>query len=166
MRKGTPREPEDLRRHECLVYRGMVEVVLDRWTFEKDGERRAVDVTSRLCSDDRTWLDDAACAGAGVIRGSDLLMSRYLRSGSLVPVLTDWKCMDAPTVFAAYRSSHRNSRLVRVFINFLLEVFGELEVERWPGLPGSVASASRPPWFSHARGRHSRFAARKKKPGR
>jgi DNA-binding transcriptional LysR family regulator len=163
MREGTPHEPEELRRHNCLVYRGMVEVVLDRWTFEKDGERRAVDVTSRLCSDDRTWLDDAACAGAGVIRGADLMLSRYLRSGLLVPVLTDWTCLDAPMVFAAYRPSQRNSKLVRVFIEFLIDVFGELERERWPAPSGSIQRVSKPAWFGRAHGRHSAHVARAKK---
>jgi LysR family transcriptional regulator, regulator for bpeEF and oprC len=160
LREGTPRSPEDLGRHSCLVYRGMVEVVLDRWTFEKDGVRCSVDVKSRLCSDDRTWLDDAACAGTGVIRAGDLFLSHHLQSGALVPVLTDWTCLDAPMVFAAYRPSQRASKLVRVFIEFLVEIFDELERERWPAPMAGIQHVSKPAWFSRAHGRHSAYVAR------
>lgn len=166
LREGVPGRPEDLSRHKCLVYRAMVEVVLDRWTFEKDGARCSVDVTSRLCSDDRTWLDDAACAGAGVIRGADLMLSRHLRSGALVPVLTDWTCLDAPIVFAAYRPSQRSSKLVRVFIEFLVEIFDELERERWPSPLTGIQRVPKPAWFGRAYGRHSAYVARAKKPAR
>ena len=161
LRKGAPQEPKDLAAHDCLVYRGM-EVLLDRWTFEKDGERRSVDVTSRLCSDDRSWLDDAACAGTGVIRGSDLMMSRYLHSGALVAALTDWRCLDAPLVFAAYPPRQRSSRLVRVFIEFLVEIFAELERERWPAPAPAIQRVSKPLWFDRAHGRHSAYVARGK----
>jgi len=161
LRKGAPQQPEDLTGHDCLVYRGM-EVVLDRWTFEKNGERRSVDVTSRLCTDDRSWLDDAACAGAGVIRGSDLMLSRYLHSGALVPALTDWSCLDAPSVFAAYPPRQRSSRLVRVFIKFLVETFGELERGRWPAPSPAIQRVSKPVWFGRAHGRHSAYVARAK----
>ncbi len=159
-RHGWPREPEDLQNHHCLVFRGAFETMLDRWMFEKGGERRTVDVKSRLLSDDRTWLDEAACAGAGIIRFVDLTVMRLLSSGMLVPVLTDWEALEAPTIFAIYRRSERHSKLVRVFLDFLVEVFAELEAERTPVPAGGVLRVPRPEWDSRARGRHSTYAAR------
>jgi DNA-binding transcriptional LysR family regulator len=91
MRKGRPHEPDDLDHHHCLLFRSSAEILLDRWIFEKNGVHRNVDVKSSLLSDDRPWLDEAACAGAGVIRAADLTVNRYLSSGLLVPVLTDWE---------------------------------------------------------------------------
>jgi DNA-binding transcriptional LysR family regulator len=158
-RAGTPGEPDELRHHDCLVYRGMREVVLDRWSFRRNGRQVSVDVKGRLLSDHRSWLDEAACSGAGVIRGADLTLGRYLSSGLLTPALTDWEALDPPSIFAMYRKSHRRSRLVRVFLDFLVDIFRELEHE-----PVSHAAfAPVPGWFGRVHGRHSLYAARKKK---
>ncbi len=163
MREGRPHEPEELRNHHCLLFRSSAEILLDRWIFERKGERRTVDVKSRLLSDDRPWLDEAARAGAGVIRLADITLSRYLSSGLLVPVLTDWEALEAPTIFAAYRRSQRQSKLVRVFLDFLVEVFGELENERSPVSSARIAGVAKPEWFGRARGRQSSYAVRRRK---
>jgi DNA-binding transcriptional LysR family regulator len=160
MRAGRPHEPEELRNHHCLLFRSSAEILLDRWIFEKKGERRTVDVKSRLLSDDRPWLDEAACAGAGVIRLADLTLSRYLSSGLLVPVLTDWEALEAPTIYAAYRRGQRQSKLVRVFLDFLVEVFTELERERMPAPTSGIVRVSKPEWFGRTRGRQSAYVAR------
>src|SRR4051812_1892840 len=133
LREGRPLEPEDLSNHHCLLFRSSSEILLDRWIFERNGERRTVDVRTRLVSDDRPWLDEAACAGAGVVRLADLTASRSFSSGLLVPVLTDWEAAEAPTIYALYRRSQRQSQLVRAFLEFLTDVFAELQSERAPG---------------------------------
>jgi DNA-binding transcriptional LysR family regulator len=163
MRQGMPQEPEALRDHHCLVVRSISGVLLDRWIFEKKGERRTVDVKSRLLTDDRPWLDEAACAGAGVIRLADMTLSRYLSSGLLVPALTDWEAMEAPTIFAAYRRSQRQSKLVRAFLDFLVEVFAELENERSPAPASGMPRVPKPDWFGRAHGRQSAYVARVRK---
>lgn len=163
MRMGRPQEPEALRGHHCLLFRSAVGVLLDRWSFEKGSERCTVDVKSRLLSDDRDEIDGAACAGAGVIRVADLTASPYLSSGELVPVLTDWEAVDAPLIFATYRRSEHHSKLVRAFVDFLVEVFAELEAERAPLVAGSVVRVPKPDWWSRARGRHSSYVARRRK---
>ena len=163
MRKGQPQEPEALRDHHCLLFRSAVGVLLDRWSFEKGGERRTVDVKGRLLSDDRDEIDPAACAGAGVIRLADLTAGPYLLSGSLVPVLTAWEAVDAPLIFAMYRRTDRHSKLVRAFVDFLVEVFAELEAGRMPETPDRALRVPKPDWWSRARGRHSAYVARKRK---
>jgi len=165
MRAGKPNEPDDLLSHHCLVHHNISGVLQDRWTFEKDGERRTIDVRGHFVSDNRLWLDEAACAGAGVIRFGDLTLIRYLSSGLLVPVLTDWNVLESPTIYAAYRRSQRNSKLVRVFLDFLVEVFAELEKERIPAATGAIPRVSKPEWWGRAHGRRSAYAARGRKSG-
>jgi DNA-binding transcriptional LysR family regulator len=160
MRAGKPREPEELLSHHCLVFRSTSGVMLDRWIFEKQGERRTVDVKTRLLSDDRSWLDAAALAGAGVIRLNDLTAGPYLSSGLLVPVLTDWEALEAPAIFAAYHPRQRRSRLVRVFVDFLVELFAELQAgQSAVRLPG----ATTPEWFGRVHGRQSSYTTRGKR---
>jgi|SRR6267378_2080410 len=165
-RAGKPVEPEALRNHSCLVVRSASGVLLDSWGFERDGERRTIDVKSQLFSDDRAWLVEAACAGAGVMRITDLTSGRSFSSGLLVPVLTDWEGLEAPTIYAAYRRGQRNSKLVRVFLDFLVEVFAEIENERVPALAGAVPRAPKPQWWDRAHGRRSADVARGRKPNR
>ncbi len=166
-REGIPHEPERLRDHHCLIGRSSGGTLLDRWIFEKNGERRTIDVRTRVFSDDRIWLDAAACAGAGVIRLTDVSLFRYLSSALLVPVLTDWECLEAPTIFAAYPPAQRRSRLVRVFVDFLVEVFAELERERAPGPESAISHVPKPAWFDRTSGRQSAYDTRaRRKPSR
>jgi DNA-binding transcriptional LysR family regulator len=153
--EGRPLEPEDLRHHHCLIFRHPAGTLEDRWIFEKSGERRTIDMPSRLFSDDRDWLVEAACAGAGVVRPADLTAAPFLRAGRLVPVLTDWQALEAPTIYAAYRRADRKSKLVRVFLDFLVEVFAELDSERTPMLPSRGVRAPKPDWLGRTRGRAS-----------
>jgi DNA-binding transcriptional LysR family regulator len=163
MREGQLDEPEALRNHHCLVFRGGAGTLLDRWSFEKNGERRTVDVTGRLQIDHGSWLDEAVCAGAGVIRVPDLIAARYLSSGLLVPALTDWEALESPTIYALYRRAQRQSTLVRAFLDFLVEVFTEIDAER-PLPPGSsVRRIAKPEWFGRTHGRQSAYVARRRK---
>jgi DNA-binding transcriptional LysR family regulator len=163
-RKGKPEQPDALRDHHCLVTRSASGVLLDRWIFERSGERSTIDVKSRLFSDDRAWLEEAACAGVGVVRMTDISINRYLSSGLLVPVLTDWEVLEAPTIYAAYRRRQRNSKLVRAFLDFLIEVFTEIENERVLAPSRAVHRAPKPAWWDRAHGRQSAYVAREKKP--
>ena len=163
MREGQPDAPEALRDHHCLVFRGAAGTLLDRWSFEKNGERRTIDVRSRLLVEHRAWIDEAVCASAGVVRVPDLTVGRYLSSGLLVPALTDWEALESPTIYAVYRRPQRRSKLVRVFLDFLIEVFTNLEGER-PLAPGSnIRHMSKPEWFGRAHGRTSAYVPRKRK---
>ena len=162
-REGTPAQPEDLARHHFLLFRSLGGTLLDRWTFEKNGERRVVDVKGRLLSDMGSWVDVAACAGTGVICKSDLTLKPHLRSGLLIRVLTDWHVLESPLYFAVYRRRQRQSKLVRVFLDFLIEVFAKLESER-PTAGGNITTrALTPEWYGHAQGRLSDYLTRRRK---
>lgn len=162
-RAGQPRDPDELRHHHCLVFSNDEGVFVDRWTFTKGAEQRSVDVSSRLLSGDRNWLDAAARAGAGVMRVTDLTAVPDLASGLLVPVLTDWESPASPTVYALYRRNQRQSRLLRAFLDFLSEVFAELERARPLAPRGAIERVAPPEWFGHVRGRQSAFAGRRRR---
>jgi LysR family transcriptional regulator, regulator for bpeEF and oprC len=152
---GKPQHPAELKDHHCLVFRNDEGMLVDRWSFTKDDEQCSVDVRTRLLSDNRSWLDAAALAGAGVMRVTDLTSDRYFTSGLLVPVLTDWHSVEAPTIYAVYARAQRRSKLVRAFIDFLSEVFADLERERVPGPATTPTRVAQPRWFGHDRGRLS-----------
>jgi DNA-binding transcriptional LysR family regulator len=154
---GVPRHPEELAHHHCLVFRNDEGVLVDRWTFSKNGERCSVDVKTRLTGDNRGWLDVAAVGGAGVMRVTDLTTGPLLSSGRLVPALTEWNSVEAPTIYALYPRRLRQSKIARLFLDFLSEIFAEIEKERVPAHRGAVPRITQPHWFGRAKGRQSAY---------
>jgi len=171
LRAGKPQVPEDLADHHCLVIRSSGGALVDRWTFERDGERRTIDVRSRLLSYQGTWIQEAACAGVGVIRLGELALARYLAGGLLEPALTDWEILEAPIQYVAYRPAQRRSKRVRAFVDFLVDIFAEVD-----GVvaSGNVAGAGRrlnrrvttPEWYGRVKGRQSAAHAGGKSTGK
>ena len=130
--RGMPREPEDLRRHDCVLIRTQTGTVMDVWSFAKAGERRHVTVRGWMVCDNvhRQIAIAMALRGQGVVRILDWANRGEQSSGALVPALPDWECVDAPPVVLSYRPGARRVARVRIFIDFLGEIFRELEGAR------------------------------------
>jgi LysR family transcriptional regulator for bpeEF and oprC len=78
-------------------------------------------------SDDRDWTIAAAVRGMGVVNVADLTAHSYIREGLLQPVLEDWECLEAPPIHLLYRRGLRPSARVRAFVEFVTELFANLE---------------------------------------
>jgi DNA-binding transcriptional LysR family regulator len=162
LREGKPDTPQALEAHRCLLFRSAGGSILDRWAFERKGEQQTINVNSRMVCDGLSWAQEAACASAGVIRAGDLVLMRAITAGLLTPVLTDWEPLDSPSHFVLYRPAQRRSKLVRVFVDFLVQLFSDLQAQRPAVLGHAVAVEPRPDWFGVGRGRQSVHAARKR----
>jgi DNA-binding transcriptional LysR family regulator len=126
---GVPQRPKDLERHVCLLYCNDEGTVNDLWQYERGEEKESVTGRGWLVSNSRYVTLNAALSGEGVVRISDLMAGEHLRSGQLVPVLLDWQMTDAPPFNLLYPSSQRRNPRVRLFIDFVIEAFRELEAE-------------------------------------
>jgi DNA-binding transcriptional LysR family regulator len=144
--------PADLARHECFAFRNPRGVLLDLWEFERANVRESVKVRGWFASSHRNMLLDAALAGEGVIRSTDLIAQALVRSGRLAPVLWSWDSLHAPPVHVLFRPKHRRTPRIRAFVDFAAEVFRRLEAEREEGY---VAAAQRPAWYGRRSGRAS-----------
>ena len=116
---GVPQRPLDLERHNCMAFRTPEGTLLDLWDFDRGNEHEAVAVQGWLTSDHRDVLLDAAFAGEGVIRMTDLLCRPHLASGRLVPALLDWEARAAPPLNLLYRPNLRRTPRVRLFVDFV-----------------------------------------------
>jgi LysR family transcriptional regulator, regulator for bpeEF and oprC len=150
---GIPKLPRDLEHHVCLAYRNPQGTVIDLWQYERGAEVESVAVSGWLTSNHRDVILDLVLAGEGVARISDLSSHDLVASGRLVPVFPDWEMQDAPPVNLLYRPNHRRTPRVRLFIDFLVERFQELEAEREHGT--TARSAERPDWYGRRSGRAS-----------
>jgi len=143
---GIPGQPMDLERHTCFLFRTTDGTVHDLWQFERDGAQQAVAARGWLVSNYRDVALDAALAGEGVARLTDLTIRAHIRSGRLVPVLLDWEMRDAPPVDLLYHSHQKRVPRIRLFIDFVTELFREMEAER--DETGAHLRHERPRWWA------------------
>lgn len=151
---GVPQRPKDLEHHPCLLFRDQEGTVLDFWEQERAGVKESAAVSGWLVSSHRDVILDAAIAGYGVARFTDLTVRTPIASGQLVPVLLDWESKHAPPIQLLYRASQRRLPRLRAFIDFVTELFAKLEAERAPHLAVSL-EAERPHWYRRRHGRAS-----------
>jgi DNA-binding transcriptional LysR family regulator len=149
---GRIEQPRDLERHTCFTFRNPRGVLLDLWEFERGAEKESIKVRGWMASSHRNLLIDAALAGEGVVRITDLIAMPLLKAGRLDPVLTDWSGLHAPPICVAFRPKHGRTPRIRVVIDFLADCFRRLEAER---IDGRVAAAERPEWYERRYNRAS-----------
>ncbi len=138
---GTPRHPSELERHNCLCIRSNNGSVMDLWNFRKGDEHVAVSTRGWLVSDNvhRDMVRDLVLAGVGVAR----LLDWHQRPGGevprglLVPALTDWVVDEVPPVNLLYPASARRVPRVRVFLDWVTQVFADVERQRLQPLPAT-----------------------------
>ncbi|SFK78410.1 LysR family transcriptional regulator [Falsiroseomonas stagni] len=128
---GRPaiREPADLMRQNCLTYRlGMGRTV---WRFvDAAGQTAEVPVTGSLTTDNGPALHAAALAGLGIALMPDWSVREDIRAGRLVRLFAGHRASHLEFengVFAVYQRSRHLSARVRVFVDFLVEIFKDAE---------------------------------------
>jgi DNA-binding transcriptional LysR family regulator len=120
-RHGTPRRPEDLARHNCIVTRERT--YLNRWPFRIDGAVRDIEVAGRVNVAEGEMQMQLALQGIGIVRLTRLTMAQAIRDGALVPLLTDFSADEPVPIHAVYPHRRHLATKVPAFVNFLIEKF-------------------------------------------
>ncbi|AOW15045.1 LysR family transcriptional regulator [Hydrogenophaga crassostreae] len=127
-RLGTPENPADLARHNCLHYPRSQDI--PAWTLQPlnkkpGGDRVTVQVSGSLAANNSEALRDAALSGLGIALLPDFTAQSHLQAGKLVQVLPDWKPVGAfaEHLYAIRPYSAHVPRPVTVFVNFLRQTF-------------------------------------------
>ena len=89
-RHGTPKEPGDLRAHNCTRMR-FASNAPHRWTFEKRGNSLEVDVNGSLITGDSDLAIRAALDGVAIARVPLHTVQAHLAAKTLVALLEDWR---------------------------------------------------------------------------
>ncbi len=116
-RHGTPLQPADLRRHDCIVIRE-AEGAYGQWTLQHGAAQTTVKVGGPLCTNDGEVALSWALRGGGVLMRSQWHVAAYLRSGRLRQVLPDWAPPPAD-IHAVYPMKRNLSAKVRAFVDHL-----------------------------------------------
>lgn len=118
---GVPLTPDDLRQHECLLYKYLPEPAT--WHFDGPGGAQAVKVSGRLITNNGDSLRDAALAGHGIARLPSFIVGPDIAAKRLVPLL---EAYEPPpfNIYAVYPAQRYLTPKVRAFIDFFAERFG------------------------------------------
>jgi DNA-binding transcriptional LysR family regulator len=138
---GMPRHPSELEHHNCLCIRSNTGAVMDLWRFRRGEDTVQVSARGSIVVDNvhRDVVLSLAEAGVGVARVLDW-QQRYGRGiprGRLVPALTEWFDEMVPPVNLLYPPSVRRVPRVRLFLDWVTQLFAEVERERQRPLPAS-----------------------------
>jgi len=123
LRHGVPQHPDDLTRHDCLIYTLTSQPTL--WEYQgPDGDTGRVRVKGSLRANNGDILTDAAIQGMGIIRQPEFLLRQALEDGRLQAILPDyqWLCLDVSAVYPVRR--HVPGK-VRVFVDYLVDFFAQ-----------------------------------------
>jgi DNA-binding transcriptional LysR family regulator len=117
---GVPAVPQDLARHNCLVYTHANPD--SSWRFKSPEGDIAVQVRGNLRLNDDEVIWQAVLGGLGISILPTFTVGKDLQSGRLQAVLTEYIPMER-NLYALYLPNRHLSGKVRVFIDFLLECF-------------------------------------------
>lgn len=123
-RCGTPRTPDDLQQHNCLWITSLP--ALRRWPFDTDDGVRVVHIGGNVVANNTETVLQLALAGVGITRLTDIVAGEALRSGALIPILTDWHHVEPVPLYATYPGGRHVSPKVRAMIDFLVDTFGQM----------------------------------------
>jgi DNA-binding transcriptional LysR family regulator len=114
-RRGVPRTPADLDRHEWVVYRRKTEIRLERGR-----ESAVVHTRGRIACDDFTFLRAAIVRGCGVGYLDPYHTRADVAAGRLVPVLPEW-VSPISSLWAVWPGPRKPPRKVDAFVEAVME---------------------------------------------
>jgi DNA-binding transcriptional LysR family regulator len=116
---GMPRDIDDLRRHICLPAHNF-----DPWRLEGPQGSLIFRPEGRLVTNSSEVVREAVIAGLGIALRSTWDIGSELHDGRLVQVLPAYEGSHNVTLSAVYPSRQFLPAKVRVFIDFLAELYG------------------------------------------
>ncbi|KAF1048273.1 MAG: HTH-type transcriptional regulator DmlR [Herbaspirillum frisingense] len=119
---GWPHSPESLDQFACLGFLNPRTRMIRPWRFSRNGKDSSHTPGGAVMMDHVESMIEAGKAGCGIIQQMSVSLVPALRNGELVPVLPDWQAA-GPDIFALYQPTRRETAKVKVFVDFLREIF-------------------------------------------
>ena len=118
---GTPNSPEDLKDHQLLQYLGSGSA---SWRLRGSQGEYVIGGDAKIKANNGDFLRDMAIAGHGIILTPTFIVWQALLEKKLVTVLENYT-LNHLAAYAVYPQTRYLSQRARVFIDFLVDYYGE-----------------------------------------
>lgn len=118
-RHPAPRAPQDLARHNCILYCSNAQ---GEWTFRNAQGQQAVRVKGNFKANNADGVLQATLAGLGVAAITTMAAAEEIRAGRLVRLLPDYVLPEG-VMYAAYLPNPTMASCVQTFVRFLEAAF-------------------------------------------
>ena len=115
---GTPRRPQDLESHECLVYSNAP--TRTQWVFQQQQQKISVSVRGRIMANNGLLLTEAAAQGVGIARQPYFIAKSYIDAGLVKPILEKYE-ISPLGVYAVLPSNRYIPHRISVLMKFLAD---------------------------------------------
>ena len=126
-RRGIPKTPNDLTRHNCIGIR-QGEEAYGLWRLSsgrgRNASTEAVKTRGNLTTNDGEIAVNWALDGHGILMRAEWDIERHLKNGRLVQVLPQYFTPDAD-IHAVYPQRHQLAARVRAFVDFVALSFNQ-----------------------------------------
>lgn len=123
-RRGSPKTPHDLARHDCISIRHGDEAY-GVWRLSKGRQSQAIKVNGAMSTNDGDIAVQWALSGQGILMRAEWDVEKYLRSGRLRQVLDGYQTPPAD-LYAVYPANQQLARRVQSFVDFAAEALGKV----------------------------------------
>jgi DNA-binding transcriptional LysR family regulator len=117
-RRGRPRAPQELAKHQCIDFRDPETGRPYDWEFHRKRKVLKIDVSSRLVLSDAGTMLTECLAGTGICQVLAIAVKDLLKEGRLINLFPDWPDETFP-LHALYPSRHHPAAKVRAFVEFV-----------------------------------------------
>lgn len=115
---GRPRHPSELVNHQCLGYTGVTGS--QNWSFIVADKLETFPIRGRIQANNGDALAEATALGLGISCQPDFISDRYIATGRLEEILTDYP-LPALGVYAMLPSNRHIPYRVRMLMDFFAE---------------------------------------------
>jgi DNA-binding transcriptional LysR family regulator len=115
-RAGEPKTPDDLAAHQAVIYDQLGGGTT--WLFKRGADEKSVSVKGRVRMTAAEGVREAVFADLGLTVASEWMFAPELKSGKVVPALTDWTLRDID-LWAIFPTGRQASAKARAFAAFI-----------------------------------------------
>ncbi|WP_298771121.1 LysR family transcriptional regulator [uncultured Shewanella sp.] len=113
---GVPNTPKALLQHNCLFYSYFQ--AGSEWQFQGEGEKVSIQPKGNYQVNNSEALYQALLAGTGICQMPLFIVEQALKTGQLVPLLTEYS-LPKHGIYAVYSTRRHIPSKVSTFINFM-----------------------------------------------
>ncbi len=115
--------PKDLDQHNCMYF--MNPSPVKTWRFCSNNREFNIDINGNTCANIHQVLLNMAIKDKGIVRLPIYTARKYLATGELKEILTEYKSSPTP-IYAGYLQHRYMPLRIRLFIDYLLTFFRDI----------------------------------------